>query len=119
MAEAHHPGDHAGPNFRLYLAIGVALAIFTLVSFVVNVMVRHGHFTATVGFLLILGVAVVKATLVGMYYMHLLWDWPKLYFMIIPAFILAAMSACATMPDIVFVWHQDPLEPPVSITGTR
>jgi cytochrome c oxidase subunit 4 len=119
MADAHHPGDHAGPNFQFYLVIGIALTVFTAVSFVVNVMVRRDHITPTAGFLIILAVAVIKATLVGMYFMHLRWDWPKLYFMIIPAFILAAMSACATMPDIVLAWHQEPLEPPVSITGTR
>ena len=54
--------------------------------------------------MLILGVAVFKATLVGMYFMHLKFDWGKLYFMIFPAFILGVMMMMVLLPDIVFVW---------------
>ena len=37
------------------------------------------------------GVAVIKAILVGLYFMHLIVDWGKLYYLIFPTFILAAM----------------------------
>jgi cytochrome c oxidase subunit 4 len=56
-------------------------------------------------FALILGVAVVKATLVGMYFMHLKLDWGRLYFLIVPAFILGTMMMIVLMPDIVLGWR--------------
>jgi hypothetical protein len=36
--------------------------------------------------------------------MHLKWDWGRLYFMIIPAMILAPMLVFALLPDIVLYW---------------
>jgi len=102
-AEAHH-----GPDVKSYLVIFGALSVFTAISFVVNEFVRHDTISATTGMLLILGVAVVKAVLVGMYFMHLKYDWAKLYFMIIPCFILATMFIVVLLPDIVLAWHHDP-----------
>jgi cytochrome c oxidase subunit 4 len=55
-------------------------------------------------------VAVVKATLVGMFFMHLKYEWAKLYFMIIPVFILGTMMMIVLMPDIVVAWHIDQYE---------
>ncbi|MFL5244283.1 MAG: cytochrome C oxidase subunit IV family protein [Gemmataceae bacterium] len=104
MTDATHHEVHHGPNLQAYLVIGVALSVFTVVSFVVNYAVRDNLLTANLGFVLILAVAVVKAFLVGLYFMHLKFDWPKLYFMIIPAFILGAMMGLALLPDIVLAW---------------
>src|SRR3954468_392667 len=101
MSEVHHADAHAGPKFQAYMVVALALAGFTATSFAVNYLVRAHHLTTTMGFVLILGVAVVKALLVGLYFMHLIWDWRTLYFMIIPAFILGAMMMFVLMPDIV------------------
>lgn len=98
MSEAHD-ADH-GPNVQAYLVVFGALSVFTGLSFAFYEM-----FPRSISFLLILIVAVAKATLVGMYFMHLKFDWPKLYFMIIPAFILATMMMIVLMPDIVVGWH--------------
>jgi cytochrome c oxidase subunit 4 len=105
MVDTHDPhGGH--PTFRLYVVIALALAVFTIVSFIANQLVLQGNITAFAAFVVILGVAIVKATLVGMYYMHLKYEWGKLYFMIIPAFILAAMFVFVLLPDIVVSWHK-------------
>jgi cytochrome c oxidase subunit 4 len=106
MADIHH--DHHGPTSRLYLVVALALAVFTIVSFIANQLVLQGSLTAFAAFVIILGVAIFKATLVGLYYMHLKYEWGKLYFMIIPAFILAAMMIIVLMPDIVVAWHHEP-----------
>src|SRR5262245_37621565 len=109
MADTHAPAAahaHHGPaTIRPYLVIFGALSVFTLVSFVVNDLVRHGMMAAMTGFVLILGVAVVKALLVATYFMHLKWDWSRLYFLIIPALVLAPMLVFALVPDIVLYWH--------------
>ena len=104
--EGHTPTDaHGHEIFKAYMVVAVALCIFTASSFLFNYQVRAGHFSASTGFTLILGVAVCKALLVGAYFMHLKFEWRKLYFMIIPAFILGFMMMIVLLPDIVFVWN--------------
>ncbi len=123
MATAHPPGEHAhhGPTFQLYMTVAAALAVFTGLSFVFNWMAREHYISVEASFVLILGVAVCKAVLVGLFFMHLKYEWGKLYFMIVPAFILGAMMAFVLLPDIVISWQpsKHPLEPPVSSSGTR
>ncbi len=107
--DAHAPedrGDH-GANVKEYLTVFIALAVFTLVSFVANYAASEEHqwISKFVSFVIILGVAVVKAGLVGWIFMHLAFDWRKLYFMIFPAFILGAMMMMVLLPDIVLAWQ--------------
>jgi cytochrome c oxidase subunit 4 len=104
MTEAHD--EHHGPDVKAYLVVFGALSIFTALSFLFNSLARQeppviSHVTS---FVLILGVAVIKATLVGMYFMHAKYDWGRIYFLIIPAFILATMMMIVLMPDIVLDW---------------
>jgi caa(3)-type oxidase subunit IV len=101
---------HAGPKAKVYLVIGGALGVFTAVSFIINSLEQGEHplLTANQGFFIILAVAIVKATLVVAYFMHVVWDWKKVLFMIIPALILGAMMMFVLMPDIVEAWHFHP-----------
>jgi cytochrome c oxidase subunit 4 len=112
MAEAHPDTTHQdaghGPTYQLYMVIAVALTIFTAVSFFVNMAVHYEVLTAFNGFVVILLVAVVKASLVGLFFMHLKYDWGKLYFLIIPAFILGTMMMIVFLPDMVFAWQPMP-----------
>ena len=103
MAETNHGGEHGhgGNLFRLYMIVAAVLAVCTISSFLFNWMARGGTITVFMSFLLILSVAILKATLVGMYFMHLKWDWSLLYFLIVPAFILGAMMMVVLMPDVL------------------
>jgi cytochrome c oxidase subunit 4 len=94
-----------GPGVRAYLVIFAALALFTLVSFFANYFARNGTITVHQSFVIILGVAIVKACLVGAYFMHLIADWRKLYYLLVPAFILGTMMMIVLLPDIVLAWH--------------
>jgi cytochrome c oxidase subunit 4 len=105
MTDTHASGEHHGPGFKAYMVVASALTVFTVVSFVVNYFVRHQSLTSTAGFTIILSVAVCKATLVGLYFMHLILDWGKVFYFIIPAFILGAMMMIVLLPDIVLAWH--------------
>jgi caa(3)-type oxidase subunit IV len=105
MTEPSTQGHHAESGIRPYLVVFAALCIFTLISFVVNSQVTSGNITAATGFVMILGVAVVKAVLVATYFMHLLFDWGRLYFVIIPVMIMATMLVVVLLPDIVLAWH--------------
>ncbi len=100
-----HDDDH-GRMVRLYLSVFVALAFFTLASFVANFAASEDRqwISKGVSFAIVLGVAVIKACLVGYIFMHLMADWRKLYFMIFPAFILGAMMMFVFLPDMVLAW---------------
>jgi cytochrome c oxidase subunit IV len=109
MAESHvhavsHEHAHGPATTKPFMVVFTALCVFTLVSFVVNYFVRQGSVVASTGFVIILGVAVVKALLVATYFMHLKWDWSRLYFLIIPALVLAPMLVFALLPDLVLYW---------------
>jgi cytochrome c oxidase subunit 4 len=97
--------EHHGPGVRAYLVIFSILALFTLVSFFANYFQRHEVLTPHESFVIILGVAVVKACLVGIYFMHLILDWRKVYYLLVPAFILGTMMMIVLLPDIVLAWH--------------
>jgi caa(3)-type oxidase subunit IV len=103
-----HPqhGDHGAGHFRAYMVVAVALGVFTIASFVVNFLEHTGTITPVVGFWVILGVAVVKAILVAMYFMHLVTDWGLVYFLIVPVLILAALTGLALLPDMVLDWPE-------------
>jgi cytochrome c oxidase subunit 4 len=113
-AAGHHDGGgHHGNLFKIYMIVAIVLAVATASSFLFNWLgrpVEYGGAAAIsrfVAFALILTVAIVKATLVGMYFMHLKWDWKLLYFLIIPAFILGAMMMVVFMPDILLGHSHD------------
>lgn len=114
--ETHTHEAHHGPGLKAYLVIAGALSVFTAVSFIVNTFVRGGSISPQAGFTIILAVAICKATLVGLYFMHLVIDWGKLYYFIIPAFILGAMMMVVLLPDIVLAWrdHAKPVPAPTS-----
>jgi cytochrome c oxidase subunit 4 len=103
MTDPHHGHEHHGPTFQAYMAIAAVLAVCTALSFLFNQTIS----AKVAAFLLILGVAITKATLVGMYFMHLKWDWKLLYFLIIPAFILGTMMMVVLMPDILLGHGRD------------
>src|SRR5262249_33295817 len=96
----HAAEHHHGPGFQAYMVVFGALSLFTIISFVVNATVGRN----VTGMMIILGVAVIKTVLVATYFMHLIVDWPKLYYLIFPTFILAAMFIVVLLPDIVLTW---------------
>lgn len=106
MSEPHT--DHADPGHAhgdlegLYLKVFGALIVCTAVSFItvssfwVNSL---GHET---GHTVVMIVAVIKALLVAMFFMHLKYDWNKLYFMLVPSLVVGTILICALLPDITF-----------------
>src|SRR5579885_2837918 len=98
--ETHSEG-HANSGINGYLVVFGALVVFTAISFVVNFAERAGKIGKESGFALILGVAVCKAVLVGVFFMHLRFDWRRLYFVIIPVLVLAVLLVIVLLPDTV------------------
>jgi cytochrome c oxidase subunit 4 len=108
MADTHgaeHAADHHASVFKAYLTVFIALSVFTAVSFIANWFEQRGKINVMTAVSIIMIVAVIKAFLVGLIFMHLKWDWYKLYFMIVPAFIIGTMMIIVLLPDIVLAWN--------------
>jgi len=102
MAEPQTEAHAAtGPNFKLYLGIFAVLVVCTALSFLVNWIMGQNHTSAGI----ILMIAIIKAVCVAMIFMHLKFEWSKLYFLIIPVMILGTMMMIVLLPDIVLDWH--------------
>src|SRR5882757_9814768 len=76
---SHDQHDHAEGEIhvhpvspKLLILVYIALLFFTFVT----VAVTHFDFGRTINVWVALGVAVVKAALVALFYMHLFWDRP-------------------------------------------
>lgn len=95
---------HHGPSTQSFLAVFGALVVFTALSFVANTAARYEVMSVLASFAIILGVAVLKALLVATWFMHLRWDWGRLYFLIVPALILGPLLVIVLLPDIVLAW---------------
>jgi cytochrome c oxidase subunit 4 len=111
MTDPHAHDEAHGPTIQTYLVIFGALSVFTAVSFVVNHIFGIGSMT---GMSIIMAVAVCKATLVAMFFMHLKFEWMKLYFLIVPVMILGVMMMIVLLPDIVVAWREPPEQQPAS-----
>ena len=105
MTDMSHKTDtthaEAGPNLNTYLGIFGVLSVCTLLSFLVNHFLGQNH--TSMGIIML--ISVVKAVCVAMIFMHLKFDWSRVYFLIIPVMILGVMMMMVLLPDIVLDWH--------------
>jgi cytochrome c oxidase subunit 4 len=97
MAETHNE-----PSDKMYLAIAASLGGLTIISYIGDLLnMPRGALIC-----LVLIVALVKATLVATFFMHLKFDWTKVKVMIIPAIVLAAVLVFALLPDITLAMRE-------------
>jgi cytochrome c oxidase subunit IV len=107
MADSHehaipaHSAHDPAVAFRRYIIIFVALCIFTALSFVFNELYRQGIIDHMTSVALIVIVAIIKALCVAVIFMHLNFDWGKVYAIMIPVCIMAVMMIIVLLPDIV------------------
>ncbi|MBA3558054.1 MAG: cytochrome C oxidase subunit IV family protein [Gemmatimonadaceae bacterium] len=91
----HEPAKHAHPN---YVGIFVVLAVLTGVELGVAFL----PWSKTVLVLLLLGLAVWKAVLVALYYMHLRFEPNRLRILAIAPLPLAVILVAAVITE--FIW---------------
>src|SRR5262245_2837206 len=80
-----------------YLRVFFVLLIFTLLEYF-YAMLTQAHFFALV--LGLMALALTKASLVGLYFMHLKFEGRWVYLMLVPACLLAMGLILALVPDI-------------------
>src|SRR5689334_12128879 len=80
-----------------YIKVFAALAVFTAIEYF------YAHIFKDAFLVLVLGLmfwAIIKASMVGWYFMHLKFEGKWVYYMLIPAGILAIILTFALMPDV-------------------
>lgn len=86
-----------------YLKVWFGLLVLTVIEYF-YARIFMDYFT-----ILILGLlfwAIIKACMVGWYFMHLKFEKPWVYFMIVPALILAVILTLALCPDMVLKFDE-------------
>lgn len=112
MTDTHAAHADHGPNLTVYLGVFAALSVCTVLSFVFYSAFGPG---SVKGATLIMLVAILKAVLVGAIFMHLKYDWGRLYFLICPVFVMAAMMMVVLLPDQVISWHTEAANDPALV----
>ncbi len=98
MAASEVAAEHATEAHAPYLKVFAGLAVLTAIEYYYASIFKD-HFVILLLGLLFL--AVVKAGLVGWYFMHLKFEGNWVYIMIVPAMILATIIVLALCPDMV------------------
>src|SRR5207248_10085148 len=104
--------EHAVEAHAPYLKVWLALAIFTAVEYFYAYYLNQLFLILVVGLLIW---AAIKAGLVGWYFMHLKFEGKWVYFMIVPACILAAVLILALCPDVAMKPVEEDVEETVWI----
>ncbi|HAB12067.1 MAG TPA: oxidase, partial [Planctomycetaceae bacterium] len=108
--------DHKSHD-KIYLLVFGALLVFTALSFGADVLPvkeagseSEGWSTPVIA-VIVLAIAVAKATCVMLFFMHLKWERGWKYVLLAPTTILAIGFPISLMPDIGFhYYHQVPTE---------
>lgn len=101
-AVAHDDHAHHGDMEPTYYKVFGALVVCTAVSFITVTDAWIHSIGAGAGHTVVMIVAVIKALLVALFFMHLKYDWGKLYFMFVPTLTIATLLPCVLLPDITF-----------------
>lgn len=102
MAHDEHGAHHVN-----YIAVFVALCVFTLLSVAFDLLKFDNHLITIV---LVLAVAVAKAMCVMMFFMHLKFEGNWKFVLLAPTTILAIGLPLALLPDIGVAYYT-PLAP--------
>ncbi len=99
MAETNltHDQEMHVESHAPYIKVFLWLAVFTAVEYFYARWQKDAFTALVMGLMLF---AVIKASMVGWYFMHLKFEGRWVYYMLVPAGILAAVLIFALMPDI-------------------
>ncbi|MBP86122.1 MAG: hypothetical protein CMJ64_05300 [Planctomycetaceae bacterium] len=102
MAHEHdsHGDDHGHGGLGKYLTVGAALGVLTAISFVVGASETLMQSVPQVGRTVMIAVSCMKAMLVMLFFMHLIWEANWKYVLTIPASIMSFFLVLMLVPDI-------------------
>lgn len=95
-----HADDHDHGGLGKYLAVGAALGVLTAISFAVGGSEWLMRDAPQVGRTVMIAVSCMKAMLVMLFFMHLIWEANWKYVLTIPASIMSIFLMLMLVPDI-------------------
>jgi cytochrome c oxidase subunit 4 len=100
MAETNltHDQEMHVESHAPYIKVWAALAVLTLIEYLYAKGLKDAFAVLVIGLMFW---AVIKASLVGWYFMHLKFEGKWVYGMLVPAGLLALVFVFALIPDIV------------------
>jgi cytochrome c oxidase subunit 4 len=104
MAASEVAVEHATEAHAPYLRVFAGLAVLTAIEYYYAAIFKD-HFAVLLTGLLAL--AIVKAGLVGWYFMHLKFEGNWVYILIVPAMVLATIIVLALCPDMVLKYETE------------
>src|SRR5689334_16067451 len=122
MADTHHADDHHGishvASVKVLLGTGGSLLVLTLVT----VLATKVDFGANINLAIAMAIAVLKATLVILFFMHLRYDRLFHSVVFVAAILAAALFVGFTLMDSnqyqqTNIWNPD--SPPAAPIGPR
>ena len=110
MSDTHAGTDtaHDFPHVP-YMKVFFTLLIFTVMEYCYAYVMAE-HFPLLLTGLLVM--AITKAALVGLYFMHLKYEGRWVLFALVPAGVFATILVCALTPDVTFHAVDEDLIPP-------
>lgn len=91
----HHEHEHHGPSLLLLFVIFLVLMFLTLVTVGVTVF----DFGYQLNLVVAMAIALVKAALVGMFFMHLRWDPPIFSYTLVASLLFVTLFIVFSMID--------------------
>ena len=90
------------PGMRVYVIVWIGL----LVIVAAEVAATYAHFTVGVQLAALLTLAVLEAGIALLYFMHLKYERPSLFWSLIPALVVVLVLMDHFWPDAVRLLHQ-------------
>ncbi len=104
-AKGEHPAES---HHRLYLIVFLALLVFTVLEYLYARFFAESFFAVLLMGLLL--IAIIKAVLVGLYFMHLAFEGRWKYLVLIPTAFFSSVLVVGLLPDLAFNSYQLPEE---------
>ncbi len=104
MAPSEIAEEHGTEAHAPYLTVWAGLAVLTAVEYYYASIFKNVFLILLIGLLIL---AIVKAAMVGWYFMHLKFEGKWVYGLIVPAFVLATILVLALMPDMTLKENAD------------
>ena len=104
--QSNYSAEEQG-HYATYWTVFIVLCVCTGISFLFNWLLGQSGLSAA----LISIVAIIKAALVVLIFMHLKTDWKKVAAIMIPVLIMCVMTVIILSIDQALAWHAYPAAP--------
>ena len=91
----NHTVEHAGASIKIFLYVWIALLAMTGIE----VFLGYEHFGVKLMLVLLMGLSVIKATLIIAYFMHLRYERASLAWTLMPALVMVISLMAMLLPD--------------------